>query len=146
MEDGRSYCSAGAVLPLVVLLAFFAFGGGTLLFTLLLFTVLSVVMAAAVAGTVLLMELAVVPLLHAAMRPRPAVARNRPEGATFGLPTAPAALAPQRPAGSIGDRALYRRRLLDVLKDRYVRGEITLEEFEARAAQIARDPSARHLL
>jgi hypothetical protein len=78
LEDGRSYCSAGAVLPLAVLLAFFALGGGTLLFTLLLFAVLSVVMAAAVAGTVLLMELAVVPFLHAAMRPRPAVARDRP--------------------------------------------------------------------
>ena len=39
----------------------------------------------------------------------------------------------------------YRQRLLDVLKDRYVRGEITVAEFEERARQIVREPSARHL-
>jgi hypothetical protein len=40
---------------------------------------------------------------------------------------------------------LYRKRLLEVLQQRYVRGEISLSEFEARAGRIARDPSARHL-
>jgi hypothetical protein len=40
---------------------------------------------------------------------------------------------------------LYRKRLLEVLKDRYVGGQISLAEFEARAGRIARDPSARHL-
>jgi hypothetical protein len=39
----------------------------------------------------------------------------------------------------------YRMRLLDVLKERYVKGQISLDDFEARATRIARDPSARHL-
>jgi hypothetical protein len=40
---------------------------------------------------------------------------------------------------------LYRKRLLEVLKERYVGGQISLAEFEARAGRIVRDPSARHL-
>lgn len=39
----------------------------------------------------------------------------------------------------------YRQRLLDVLKERYVRGEIALAEFEARVTQVVRDPSVKHL-
>ncbi|MGH2371068.1 MAG: hypothetical protein ACRDI2_23065 [Chloroflexota bacterium] len=54
-------------------------------------------------------------------------------------------ITPGGPLAGAGGQNLYRQRLLDVLKDRYVRGEITLAEFETRAGQIARDPSARHL-
>ena len=39
----------------------------------------------------------------------------------------------------------YRQGLLDVLKERYVRGEIALAEYEARVAQVVRDPSVKHL-
>jgi hypothetical protein len=61
---------------------------------------------------------------------------------------APAAPAPgvSANASSIAaPQAGYRERLLDLLKERYVRGEITLGEFELRASEIVRDPSVRHL-
>jgi uncharacterized membrane protein len=44
-----------------------------------------------------------------------------------------------------GGQSLYRDRLLEVLKERFVRGEITLAEYERRVTQVIRDPSARHL-
>jgi hypothetical protein len=57
--------------------------------------------------------------------------------------------APYRLSGgalaAVDSHDLYRLRLLDVLKDRYVKGQISLDDFEARATRIARDPSARHL-
>ena len=60
-----------------------------------------------------------------------------------------AARAPYRLSGrSLAARDgldLYRKRLLEVLKERYVGGQISLADFEARAGRIARDPSARHL-
>jgi hypothetical protein len=60
-----------------------------------------------------------------------------------------AARAPYRlSGGSLAARDgldLYRMRLLEVLKERYVGGQISLADFEARAGRIARDPSARHL-
>jgi hypothetical protein len=60
-----------------------------------------------------------------------------------------AARAPYRlSGGSLAARDgldLYRKRLLEVLKERYVGGQISLADFEARAGRIARDPSARHL-
>jgi uncharacterized membrane protein len=48
------------------------------------------------------------------------------------------------PGPALGPDA-YRQRLLEVLKERYVRGEIALAEFEERATQIVRDPSVKHL-
>ena len=76
---------------------------------------------------------------------------RRPPGARCLRPRRPRALpapAPYRLSGgtlAVTDGPdLYRKRLLEVLQQRYVR-EISLSEFEARAGRIARDPSARHL-
>jgi hypothetical protein len=81
---------------------------------------------------------------------RPVPAQRRRSGPPVAAAPAPAPLAaPYRLSGGALAAAdgldLYRRRLLDVLKERYVRGQISLAEFEASAARIARDPSARHL-
>ncbi len=53
--------------------------------------------------------------------------------------------APHRRLAPAAGPTSYREQLLDVLKDRYVRGEIALAEFEERVTQVVRDPSAKHL-
>jgi hypothetical protein len=57
----------------------------------------------------------------------------------------PAELRLPGPAlGAVGPDA-YRQRLLEVLKARFVRGEMALSEYEAHVSQVIRDPSAKHL-
>jgi hypothetical protein len=82
---------------------------------------------------------------------RPAATRSLPQRRRKPQP-APAPVLPAAPYRLSGGALaaadgldLYRRRLLEVLKERYVRGQISLAEFEASATLIARDPSARHL-
>ncbi len=132
----------GPWLPFFLFFAFLAFGSGPLLMMagMLLFTLLVV---ALVAGGALLAGYVLMPAaqqLVAALTGR--ASRQlipRSAGSTVSLPRYGAA-----PAVVAGADA-YRRRLLDVLKERYVRGEITLAEFERRAGEVARDPSVRHL-
>jgi len=64
-----------------------------------------------------------------------------------GRPTrySPSDLRLPGPAYSAAGPDVYRQQLLEVLKDRFVRGEIALSEYEARVAQVIRDPSVKHL-
>ena len=70
-----------------------------------------------------------------------------PSARLDGLPSryAPADLRLPGPALSAAGPAADRQRLLEVLKARFVRGELALSEYEARVAQVIRDPSVRHL-
>jgi hypothetical protein len=139
----RGHGHGGIWLPLVLLFLFVSFTGFWALFTLLF--------VALFAATVALGAYAVGSLIARVLR---VVLPGSMEGAAPSLtrPTAPIRLAAPAPyrlsSGSLaatGGPDLYRKRLLEVLQQRYVRGEISLSEFEARAGRIARDPSARHL-
>jgi hypothetical protein len=135
----------GPWFPFLLFFAFMAFGGGSLLMIagMLLFTLLVV---ALVAGSVLLVSYVLAPAVQQLVATltmgrsqRLAAAPATSAGSAASLPGYGTALV-----GASG-KEVYRRRLLDVLKERYVRGEITLAEFEQRAGEIARDPSVRHL-
>jgi hypothetical protein len=139
----RGHGHGGVWLPLVLLVLFISFTGFWALFMLLF--------AALVVATVALGAYAVGTLIGGVFRvlmPGSVGAGKRrmpPPEAPLRIP----APAPYRLSGgtlaATGGPDLYRKRLLEVLQERYVRGEIALSEFEARAGLIARDPSARHL-
>lgn len=61
---------------------------------------------------------------------------SRDKRATAAAPRAPVDVLRDRYARGEITRETYRQALADVLKDRYVRGEITLDEFEARLERL----------
>ena len=149
--EGRTYvrhhrahaCGGGWILPLILLTVFAAAGAQVILgFLFLALVMATVAFGAVIAGTMLARVVQAL-FAPATLPPLPSRGRRREP------PTAAPALSPYRLSGGTLAAAdgldLYRRRLLDVLKERYVRGQISLSEFEAGATLIARDPSARHL-
>jgi hypothetical protein len=133
----------GWILPLILLTVFAAASAQVILgFLFLALVMAAVAFGAVIAGTMLARVVQAL-FAPATLPPLPARGRRRE-------PAVPApALTPYRLSGGTlaapDGLDLYRRRLLDVLKERYVRGQISLAEFEACATLIARDPSARHL-
>jgi uncharacterized membrane protein len=106
--------------------------------------VLTVLTAAFVVTTMVLLSQAAPPVLRGGASP---ALRGR-QRARLNAGTSrysPADLGLPGPALSAVGPAAYRQRLLDVLKARFVRGEIALAEYEARVAQVIRNPSVTHL-
>jgi hypothetical protein len=139
----RGHGHGGVWLPLVLLFLFISFTSVWVLFALLLAALVVATMAlgAYAAGTLIGSIVRVLMPGNAGTGKR----RMPPPAAPARIPApAPYRLSGGTLAATEGPD-LYRKRLLEVLQERYVRGEISLSEFEARAGLIARDPSARHL-
>ncbi|MBI3970474.1 MAG: SHOCT domain-containing protein [Chloroflexi bacterium] len=135
----RVRCGAPCpIVPLAIGFAFFTLVGSTVLFSLLL---LAAVVAATI-GVAVLLARVLLPLLHSVFVDRPHAPRVAPP--RFSSRLARDGVAPMGMARVPGPRP-YQRELLELLKERFVRGEITVAELERRAAQIVRDPSVRHL-
>ena len=142
----RGHGHGGVWVPLILLFLFVSFTGFWVLFALLF--------AAMVVATVALGAYAVGTLVGTVFRvllpgSTGYARRQVPPPAVPAAPVQLPAPAPYRLSGgtlaATDGPDLYRKRLLEVLQQRYVRGEISLSEFEARAGRIARDPTARHL-
>jgi hypothetical protein len=106
--------------------------------------VLALLTAALVVPTAVLLSHAATPALRGCSS---RALQGSPRARLNGLPSrySPADLCLPGPAlGAVGPAA-YRQRLLDVLKARFVRGEMALSEYEARVAQVIHDPSVKHL-
>ena len=115
-------------LPLILLLVFFGVTHIGAIVGLVMLMALTI--ALCVAGVVLTTRVAIPMLRSAFLSADTPVAMPAPARPVLAVPAGPHA---------------YRQQLLDVLKDRYVRGEITLAEYETRVGQVVRDPSVRHL-
>jgi hypothetical protein len=137
----RRHRHHGPPLPFFLLFIFF---GVSHLGPLVPVLVLAMLTAALVVTAVALFSQTAIPALRyfssgalggsRADRLAPPAARYSP--ADLGLPG---------PAAAAQGPDAYRQGLLDVLKERYVRGEIALAEYEVRVAQVVRDPSVKHL-
>jgi hypothetical protein len=134
----------GWILPLILLTLFAGVGAHVIMGLVILLLVMGALALGAVMTGLVLARVVQAVFAPAATRSLPQ-RRRQPEPAPVPAPLG----APYRLSGGTLAAAdgldLYRRRLLDVLKERYVRGQISLAEFEASATLIARDPSARHL-
>jgi hypothetical protein len=132
----RGYAFDGLWLPVLLLLLFVNAHSAWVLLP--AFLVVAVVIATAIAS---------------ALGNSAPVQGNTADALPPRVPAAQGMIDPQRTpyrlsAGALAavdGHDLYRKRLLDILKARYIKGQISLEDFEARATRIARDPSARHL-
>ena len=126
--------------PFLPLFLFFAFANGAL-FVGAVMAALSLVLF--VATAVLVVRSVAIPVVQsiiASLADLPAAPRLARRRAPVPAPRP----APAFPSVASGP-ATYRQQLLDILKERFVRGELTIAEFEERAAQVVRDPTVRHL-
>ena len=122
--------------PLPLLILFFVFAA-THMAAIIGAVFLATLTAALVVGAILLARYgATEGMRYLAAR------RSRSRNRSLAAHRAP---ADRRLSPVVAGPTAYRQQLLEVLKDRYVRGEIALAEFEERVAQVVRDPSAKHL-
>jgi uncharacterized membrane protein len=134
----------GPPLPFFLIFVFFGVASLPAILGVLMLAALS--LALMVAAVVLITQGAL-PLLREWFAPAPPAAprvRGEYRRSRDALTTRYSSADLRLPGPALGTDA-YRQRLLDVLKERYVRGEIALAEFEARVTQVVRDPSVKHL-
>jgi hypothetical protein len=119
-------------------------GGGLAVGLAMTALVLALLTAALAVPAIVLLSHAAAPALRGCAS---RALRGSPSARPNGLPSrySPADLCLPGPALSAVGAAAHRQRLLDVLKARFVRGELALSEYEARVAQVIRDPSVKHL-
>jgi uncharacterized membrane protein len=134
----------GWILPLILLTLFAGVFAQVVMGLVIVLLVMAAMAFAAVMTGLVLARIVQAVFAPAATRSLPQRRRKPQPAPAPVLPAAPYRLSGGALAAADG-LDLYRRRLLEVLKERYVRGQISLAEFETGATLIARDPSARHL-